>query len=119
MYNNAFLEPKKTTTVAAVGTSFDVSGVTGDYTVFLRVLNLVGTVRFAFEDSVNAFTASLTGPTYSMQGDLKPAFPVTKSFVRRDFPSLRMGIPSGVLRATVTELTGPGATVTYEAYIQY
>jgi hypothetical protein len=121
MDNTVYMQTKVTKTAAFVGTAFDVSAITGDYTVFIRVIDLKGTVRLHFADSLDNFVAdNLPGPCFSMKGTLTKDATVTKSFLRRDFPSLRFGTTSAKLRLDVAELTGDATkSVTYEAWIQY
>lgn len=121
MENNVFIQAKVTKTAAFSGAAFDSAPITGDYTVFIRVIDLVGTARFVFEDSGDNFAAdALPGPTFSMKGVLGKDYTVTKSFLRRDFPSLRVGTAGAKIRLKLAELTGSGTqTCTYEAWIQY
>lgn len=127
MDNTNFFQSRVTKTAAFTGAAIDVSMITGDFTVFLRVVQLLGsgTVRFRFGDSLDSFVAdNMPGPTYSMRGninnDVSTGGSVTKSFLRRDFPSLRMGTAAAKLRLDVAELTGDATkSVTYEAWIQY
>lgn len=123
------VQAKVRKTAAFDGASIDISGITGDWTLVLNVMDIAGTtpgVRFQFTDSVDAFSATLAGPTASVSGILgkygsTPAEPNTKRFTwqKRDFPSLRFGTGSAVLRLSLTEITGSGSPgVTYEAWIE-
>lgn len=121
MDNTAFIQTKVTKTAAFTGAAFDVANVKGDYTIFVRISNLIGTVRLAFSDSSDNYVANnVPGPAYSLKGTLTKDNSVTKSFLRRDFPSLRLGTAGAKIRLDVAELTGDGTqTVTYESWIQY
>jgi hypothetical protein len=45
--------------------------------------------------------------------------PIIKSVSRREWASLRTGATGGVLRLVLQSLTGTGASIEYDAYIQY
>ena len=122
MDNTVFIQPKVTKTAAATGTNFDASVVKGDYTVHLRVTALTpddATASFSFPDSVDAFTGSLPGPMFSLRGAITKDQPVNYSFNRVQYPGLRLGATSAVLRCNLDRLTGTSPSVTYEAWIEY
>jgi hypothetical protein len=122
MDNITFIQTRNTKTTGIYPSpTLDVSTITGDYTIFLRIVNLSGVVRFTFNDSMDGFaTEGLPGPPYSMKGPIGPTNPILKSFSRRDFPSLRLGTPGAMVRLILTELTGDASkTVTFESWIQY
>lgn len=113
-----------TQTGAFAGTPIDISGITGNWTLKLQVAALSDSgsatpvCRFAFEDSVNSFTASLAGPTVSFQGALTNVADRVTSFKQQDFPDLRTGVSGALLRLHLTNLENTGS-VTYHAWLEY
>ena len=123
-------------TASFVGSSIDVSGMTGDWTLKLQVEALadstavnVPAVRFGFEDTVTDYTASIVGPTISFKGTLAKSYDKVKSFKKQDFPGLRIGVASGILRLKLLELsayasgaviptTTTTGTCTYRAWVE-
>jgi|SRR5215472_12456676 len=108
----------KTVTSADQATGVDISGITGDVTLLLRVDALSaasGTprARIVLEDSVNAFTNSLPVCEYNIEGPI--AAPVQVSWRRYQTPSLRNGVASAVLRVNVAALEGTSPSLTYTA----
>jgi hypothetical protein len=98
------------------GAGVDISGLSIDSTLWLVVSNSngAGLIRMHFEDSVNAFTAFLVGPSTSFKGRAKP---YNRSWrLNRDWPGLRLGTPSAVLRLVLDTIAA--ANVTYSAYIE-
>lgn len=102
------------------GSSIDISSATTfkDWTLVVEVQNLVGTARFAFEDSVDAFSNNIVGPTISLTGAIVKSESKRFTFRSYDFPSMRFGTASAVLRLSLTQITGSSATVTYQAWIE-
>ena len=118
--------PKATISSAAAGaTELDISGIDDDWTIFIKVAKLTaasGTpqARLSVEDSVNAFSADLAGPSVSLQGPIATAESErTWSFKKADFPSLRTGDSSAVLRLNVLELGGTTVSLTVHGFIEY
>ena len=115
------VQAKVTKTAAFNGTTeVDVSGIDGDWTLVLNIQAAAALTfaRFAFEDSVDAFSASLSGPAFSIAG-LTTAQGSRRFAVKKaDFPSLRLGTASAVLRVSLTQITGTDASVTYDAWIE-
>jgi len=127
--NTSFIQTRQTLTAPGASAAFDVSGVKGDYNVFLRVITLNGRARFAFSDKVGAGTA-VAGPAFNVSGglgaknanppsDLGNPNPVVLSFSRKDWPSLNMGTAGATLTLSLAEITGSAPTVTYESWITY
>lgn len=122
------VQAKVRKTAAFDGSSIDISAITGDWTLVLEVMDQDGTsplTRFQFTDSVDAFTTPVAGPTASVSGTLgargsTPAEPNTKRYTwqKRDFPSMRFGTGSAVLRLSLTLISGTSAGVTYQAWIE-
>jgi hypothetical protein len=73
--------------------------------------------RFSFPDSVNAFSASLPGPSFAFQSPVLPGAPVERTITSRDYPGLRLGVASAVIACNLDALTA-GATITYTAEIE-
>ena len=125
------IQARVTKTAAFAGSGIDVSGIVDgsgaikDWTLKLQVEALSDAVaattpmvRFAFEDTVNDWTASLAGPTISFKGTLAKSFDKVKSFKRQDFPDLRIGVASAQLRLSLTDRVS-GDSVTYRAWVEY
>lgn len=105
---------------AATGTSVAVDDLNAaPYIVRLTVLSLTAakTARLSFPDSVNAFSASVPGPSFAFTGPIVPGAPVTRSVSSSDYPGLRLGTGSAVMRANLDALTA-GGTITYSAEIE-
>lgn len=110
-----------TKTAAFTGAQIDVSGITGDWTLKLQVANLTpaGTnARFTFKDSVNAFTASVTGPSHSLQGALTKSADVVLATRKYEYPSFRLGVTNAVLLLALDQIDS-GGSATYSAWIEY
>ncbi len=107
-----------TKTAAFVGSTVDISGITGDWTLKLQVGALSAGIdaRFVFEDSVNDFTASLAGPAFNFLGELDLAQDRVKSIKKQDFHGLRLGTVSAVLHLNLSKM-GVGS-VSYHAWIE-
>ena len=122
-----------TKTSAATGTSVDISalnpapavGSSADYLIRLTVLAFTAAVeatahalaRFSFPDSVNAFSASIPGPSFAFESPIVAAAPVTVSVNSKDYPGLRLGVGSAVTRCNLDALTA-SASITYSAEIE-
>lgn len=108
-----------TKTAAFTGTGIDVSTFTGDWTLKIQVQSLSDSkkVRFVFEDTVNDFTASVAGPTFSFMGKVEASYDRVKSFKKQDFPDLRLGATSAKLRLNVARIDS-SASVSYKAWIE-
>lgn len=105
-------------------TGLDISGITGDYTIHLRIQALSaasGTPKIAvqLEDSVNAFTASLGQAVYQYQGTIDTKSEVHKIWRKYELPNLRCGTASAVLRANVTILGGTTPSCQLDSWIEY
>jgi hypothetical protein len=107
-------------TAAFDGTGVDISGISGDWTLVLLIRNLKAAcnARFVFSDSVDAFSASLAGPSVSVSGAVSSSADRRYTFTKKDFPNLRFGTTSAVLRLSLAELTGTSPTVTYQGWIE-
>jgi hypothetical protein len=116
-------------TVTATGavtttTGLDISGISGDYTVHLRVQGLSaasGTPKASIqlEDSVNAFTASVPVCMKEVTGTIDTKSEVHYSWRKYELPNLRAGTGSAVLRANVSVLGGTTPSLTLDSWIEY
>jgi hypothetical protein len=110
-------------TAAFVGAGTSISAITGDWTLALNIQAIVDTaatpvVRFEFDDTVNSFTGSLCGPTFSAQGAIQASNDIVKRWRSYDFPDMRFGVSGGQVRLQLTNITS-GASVSYRAWIEY
>ena len=117
------IQSQITKTAAFTGSGVDISGITGDWTLKLNMSNLADSsttpiVRFAFEDTVNDYTASLAGPTVSFKGAIAKSYDKVKSFKKQDFPDLRLGTGSAQLRLKLSNIES-GGSCTYRAWLEY
>lgn len=120
------VQAKVTKTAAFDGASLDISSVlyttSQDWTLVLEVLTNVGISRFQFSDSVDAFTTTVAGPTAVVVGAILPSFSKRFTFTRKDFPDLRFGVASAVLRLSLTRISeyvaGDVESVQYKAWLE-
>ncbi len=114
------VQARVTKTAAFAGASLAIDTITGDWTLKIRVAKLTpgGAVRINFEDSVNAFTALLPGPAVSVKNQQGDDYDRVFEFRKYDFPSLRFGTASAVLRCNLQEITGASPSVDYEAWLE-
>lgn len=117
-------------TVTATGAvtptgGLDISGITGDCTIHVRVQALSsasGTPKCAItlEDSVNAFTASVpVCEIPAMQNTVDTKSEVHYVFRKYQLSTCRFGTASAVLRANVVSLGGTTPTVTLDSWLEY
>lgn len=113
------IQANVTKTATFTGSTVDVSGITGDWTLKLQVSSLTSGLdaRFTFEDSVNDFTASLAGPSFSFLGEIDAAQDKVVSIKKQGFHSLRLGTSGGGLHLKLASM-GVGS-VTYHAWLEY
>ena len=121
------ITPKTTRTAAAADSSVAVDNTVvsplNNWTLHLKVWSFTGTsnntnrARLQWEDSVNAFSASLVGPTYNIVPTIND--PEGKLFTCRwrDFDAFRIGVASAVIRTNLTQITG--GTIVYEAWLTW
>jgi hypothetical protein len=117
------IQAKVIKTATFDGSSIDISAAglaTTDWTLVLEVLamNDANAIRFQFSDSVDAFSTVLAGPTVCISGKIDKSDQKRYTFFKRDFPNLRFGTASAVLRLSITEFTGSSKSVTYQAYLE-
>jgi hypothetical protein len=116
-------------TVTATGavtptTGLDISGITGDYTLHVRVQKMTvasGTpsAKISIEDSVNGFTASVPCAVIDVRGPIDQIAEQHFSFRKYQLPNLRAGTASAVARANVVSLTGTTPSLQLDSWIEY
>jgi len=114
------LQTLATTGAVTATAGADVSGITGDWTIKVRVTSLNSAKKcvIGLEDSVNGFTASVPKITFNPVGTIAAATERTWSFRKYQFPSIRCGTTSAVLRANVYQIDAT-TTVSLHAWIEY
>jgi len=112
-----------TTTGAVTPTAgLDISaiGATADPTICVEIFDLTAakSATIQIEDSVNAFTASVPHITLEVSGKVDRTGGATKKFIfnKRDYPRIRWGTTSAVLRCNVVDLDG-SATLKFHAWV--
>lgn len=112
-----------TTGAVTATTGLDISGVTGDCTVHLRVQGLSaasGTPKatIQLEDSVNGFTAVQPVAVQEVQGPIATTSEVHFSWRKYQLPNARFGTASAVLRANVMVLGGTTPSLTLDSWLE-
>jgi len=114
-----------TATGAVTSTSgLDISGITGDYTIHVRIQNLstasaTPKLTLQLEDSVNAFTAVLPVVVKEVTGPIATNAEQHFSWRKYETPNLRAGTGSAVLRANVMALGGTTPSLTLDSWLEY
>jgi hypothetical protein len=115
-----------TKTAAFDGAGIDISAITGDWTLFLRISELKAasgtpTAIFAFEHVAAAdFTTPINGPTFCFQGPISLDSidsDVVVSVRKRDFPALKAGVTDGKVRLALETPGGTTPSVTYDSWM--
>jgi hypothetical protein len=121
------LQVAVTKTAPFSGAWVDVSAITGDFTVLLRVKNIDtgSSVRFLFEESPDGSAVVATGLGFAFTNAensevINPSLPIEGiaacSFRRRDFGAFtKIGTAGGKLRVRLDQIDS--GSVTYEAAI--
>lgn len=118
------IEAKNTRTGAGNSSSVNISAAglaNTDWTLCIEVqaMNDGNTARIGFADSVDAFTNKLAGPQFSFSGKITPDSSRRFTVTKKDFPGLRFGTASAVLRIELLSLTGGASqSVTYQAWYE-
>lgn len=102
------------TAAGAVTGTLDISGLSGDFTVKIRVTALSAgkTAVIALEDSVDEFTNAVQQAVVQVSGEVKPEAEKVFSFKKADLPALRLGTTSAECRINVLSVTAtPGLKV--------
>lgn len=126
------------TTISATGAvnsgSLDISGITGDWEIVVRIHELTAasgtpTLTLQLEDSVNAFTNVIAQTQIQITGNVNPsgtggAAEKFYTFGKRHgpngiLPNLRAGTTSAVLRLNATVLGGTTPSCTLDAWMNY
>jgi hypothetical protein len=105
-------------------TGLDISGITKDCTVHVRVQSLsaatgIPVAAITLEDSVNAFVAAV--PVCELPGVTGPVDPKTEiHFIKRKYElaNCRFGTTSAVLRVNVVSLTGGTPSLTLDSWLE-
>jgi hypothetical protein len=102
------------------GAGVDVSGITGDWSLRIKVTKLTAgkNVRFQFTDSADNFSADKgVGPTFCFTGEIQPVADVTRTIRKQDMPTFRLGVASAKLRLEITAIDA-GGSVDYSAWVE-
>lgn len=101
------------------GTGVDISGITGDVTLHLRVKSLTAgaNIAFVFADTVDNFTNSVVRAAANFKGLLASSYDAKVSWRKYELKGLRFGTASAKLRLSLVEISA--GTVEYEAWIEY
>lgn len=119
------VEAKVTRTGAGNSSNLSISAAalaTTDWTLCIEVqaMNDQNLARIGFFDSVDAFTNKIAGPQFSFSGKIVPEQSKRFYVTKKDFPGLRFGTASAVLRVELAALTGGSSqSITYQAWLEY
>lgn len=130
--SNLVLQAVTTSTGAVNGTTYAVDNTvftsgTPDWSIRfeIRALSAGATARFAIQDSVDNFTTPVTGPCFEIGPGLTgtgtqiaSTYPVYRTFTRKDFPGLRFGVASAVVRVALILVQGTLPSITWGATYQ-
>jgi hypothetical protein len=112
-------------TVTATGAvtptaGLDVSGITGDWTLFIQVQSNTAAkkAKVVLEESVNAFTASTHDLVFDVSGAVGSTYDKVISRRKYELPSSIIGTTSAVIRANVQSITA-GDSLAVRAWIEY
>jgi len=115
-------------TVTATGpvpltTGLDISGITGDCTVHIRVQGLTAVTGKAaaaitLEDSVNAFAAAVPVAEAQAISVVDPVAEIHIIFRKYQLPSCRFGVAGALLRVNVVSLSGVTPSLTLDAWLE-
>jgi hypothetical protein len=112
---------KTTQTAATANAGVDVSGITGDFTIKIRVDALspnAGSAKIQIEESTNSFTNAYTVFKQDFLGGLPPEG-VTVSYRKYQSETTSLaGTASAKFRVNLIELNGTSPSITYEAWIE-
>lgn len=119
------IDAKVTRTAAANGTSLSIASAAlaaADWTLCIEVqaMNDQNVARFGFYDSVDAFTAKIAGPQFCISGRITPDASRRFYVTKKDFPGLRFGTASAVLRVELTSIAGGASqSITYQSWLEF
>jgi hypothetical protein len=116
---------------AAIGSGLDISALTGDYTLFVRIGNLssaTGTPSaiIAIEDTVDNFTGKVQQAVIQVNGQISGSSSASAgqsdkvySFRKNsELPNMRAGTASAKVRVNVLVLGGGTPSLTVDAWIE-
>lgn len=119
------LQALTTSTGAVAGTSYAIDNTVfttavPDWTIWVEVqaMDAADFARFSVQDSVDGFTTIIAGPTFEVAGLTKNSYGRRYTFTKKDWPGIRFGVASAVLRVSLTLLQGTSPHVTWQAYYQ-
>jgi hypothetical protein len=107
------------TSTGAVSMAYDISGLTGDVTVFVRTENeaaLKGCI-VSIQDSADGFVADIRTIALVDTSGTLPVGGVTHSIRKYEMPQARFGVANARLRLYVTEIDS-SSSVTLTLYVQ-
>lgn len=113
------LQAKVTKTAAFDGAGVDISGITGDATLVVRVHSMTAAKRALIEvqDSVDAFTAKRTVAAFHIPGGVSSNAPIRFSKRKYEIAAARLGTGSATMRVSVTGIDS-GGSLEYEAWLE-
>lgn len=108
------------TSTGAITGSLDISGVTGDFTVKLRIAALTAakSVTIALQDTVDAYSASRTQWVKQFTGLIAEGADLVVSISKRELPHFRAGTASAECRFNILVIDG-SASVDTHGWLEY
>jgi hypothetical protein len=106
-------------TAAGNGTTIDISGVTGDATVFFRCESFTAgkNAVFSVQDSADTFVSDIvTRGTFEVSGAVLLTADLTLDLRKYLSPSTRFGVTSARLRVSLTYVD-TGASIQYSTWM--
>jgi hypothetical protein len=122
LINRVFVVTTQTSTSPFTSAGIDVSMITGPWTLVLEVQSsaaLDGVARFTFQDSVDAFTTVVAGPSVTVEGASRSANERRWTWTQKDFPDMRFGWGSAQLRLALTRISGTNPSIQYSAWVEF
>lgn len=120
------IQAEVTKTAAFDGTGIDISAITGNWTLYLRISELKAasgtpTAIFGFEHVAAAdFTTPIIGPAFCFQGPISKDSSdgeVVVSIKKYQFPALSAGVTNGKVRLALETPGGTTPSVTYDSWM--
>jgi hypothetical protein len=121
LINRVVVQAETTQTAPFNGPAIDISTVPNNsWTLVLEARSSTAdSARFCVQDSVDAFTTVVAGPSVEVNGANTLRNTRRWSFTQRDFPDMRFGTASAVLRLALLKLSGTSPSVQYRAWVEY
>lgn len=109
------LQSVTTKTSVYNGAAVDVSGLTGDWTIVVKVQASGADTqsRFSFVDDLGAAT-----PAFVVPPGISKSAPYRVSFRKNDHPDIRVGIAGATLALQLARIAGTNPSITYQAWIE-